>query len=187
MASTEPTAHRFKITLLGFRPPIWRRVLVPSHARLGDLHVVIQRLFGWDNSHLHEFVVDGDRYADSFVESDWGEPVLDEDATDLATVAPKGAKLTYVYDFGDWWEHSVRVEDIVAIEPGTRQATCLTAKRAAPPDDIGGTWGYLNALEAIIDPEHERHEEMVDWLGSDFDPGYVDLDAVNRALAKVSL
>ena len=95
-------------------------------------------------------------------------------------------KLIYEYDFGDSWEHELLVEKILPLEEGKRYPVCLTGKRACPPEDCGGIWGYASLLEAIRDPEHPEHEEMVDWVGGEFDPEAFDLDEVNRELQNLT-
>ena len=86
------------------------------------------------------------------------------------------------YDFGDSWEHELLVEKRLPLEAGKRYPVCLTGKRACPPEDCGGIWGYASLLEAIRDPEHPEHEEMLEWVGGEFDPEAFDLDEVNREL-----
>ena len=180
--SGEPkTVHQLKITIANIRPPVWRRVLVPSSASLGRLHIVIQELFGWWNCHLHEFQIDGTRFGIDDGEG-WGEPALDEDRAKLIQVAPKGAKFLYLYDFGDDWEHRVVVEDVLAAEPKTTYPRCVAGRRAGPPEDVGGPWGYERYLEVIADPEHEEHESMIEWAGEGFDANAFDLAQINDRL-----
>ncbi len=93
--------------------------------------------------------------------------------------------LVYEYDFGDGWEHRLELQKIVPPEPGTRYPTCLAGKRACPPEDCGGVWGYMDLIEALADPEHERHEELLDWIGGEFDPEAFDLDGTNELLRRV--
>lgn len=94
-----------------------------------------------------------------------------------------GDRLTYVYDFGDSWEHEVQLEKVAETEPGVAYPRCIAAERACPPEDCGGIPGYEMLLEALADPEHPDHDEMREWLGGGFDPEEVDLDRINRELA----
>lgn len=209
--------HQIRITLDGSKPPIWRRVAVRSDITLGQLHDVIQIVMGWEDEHLHQFilsnkkpkatpqemarqrqqgVLDGaffDRMGGRrmFVPktTPFGEPFdmdgEDEDAVTLAEVCPKvKSKLIYEYDFGDSWRHVIEVQKIVEPEPGVEHPLCLAGKMACPPEDCGGLWGYGDLLEAIADPDHEQHEEMLDWLGDEFDPDAFDLEEVNATLTK---
>ena len=180
-------ADRFqlKVTLLGSRPPIWRRVIVPADTRLDEMHWLIQIAMPWQNSHLHQFH-DTDRI------TYYSDPGFDlEDAEDESRVrldqvlsGPKD-RIVYEYDFGDSWEHLIQLEKILPPSgDGKRRAECTGGRRAAPPEDIGGVWGYAEFVEAIKDPKHERHEELVEWIGGEFDPEAFDADEVNRHLKK---
>jgi hypothetical protein len=175
---------QLKITIQEIRPPIWRRVRVPGRMSLETLHRVIQIVFGWTDSHLHEFRIGETRYgqADEFSELD----MLDERRVSVADALGKKTKrLVYTYDFGDDWRHEVVVEKVEPAGPGEDRAVCLGGKRHGPPDDCGGPWGYVEFLEAIHDPRHEQHEEMVEWIGGGFNPETFDLAAVNKRLAAV--
>lgn len=173
------SVYQLKITLKDIRPPVWRRVVVPD-CSLAELHEVIQAAMGWENYHLYDFVVGGERYTDPR-----GMDDLDmEDAgkVKLSQVAPKEkAKLRYTYDFGDNWQHEVLVEKVLPPEEGQKYPVCIAGKRACPPEDVGGPWGYMEFAEAIRDPQHERHEEFIEWRG-EFDPEVFDPDAVNLEL-----
>jgi hypothetical protein len=175
--------YQIKVTLEGIRPPVWRRLLVQSDISLGELHDIIQAAFGWLDYHLHQFIV-GDTY--------FGVPdpdylgyveMHDEEEVTLDQVAAEeSAKLRYEYDFGDSWLHQVLVEKIVPPEPGQEYPVCTKGRRARPPEDVGGIWGYQYFLEAIADPEHEEHEEYLAWAGGAFDPEAFDAEEVNQAL-----
>jgi hypothetical protein len=175
------------IELLGSEPPIWRRFAVPFDLSLSDLHDVIQIVMGWTNSHMHQFVTpDEVRY---------GRPDLagvgderDERRATLKQIASKkGGRFVYEYDFGDGWEHGLKVERIGPPTQGTRYPLLLEGERACPPDDVGGVYGYEEFLEAIKDPKHESHDDLLDWIGGSFDPEEFDVDKVNRELRKLKL
>jgi Plasmid pRiA4b ORF-3-like protein len=97
-----------------------------------------------------------------------------------------GARLRYTYDFGDSWEHDLLVEDILPPD-GVPHAVCLTGRRAGPPEDCGGIWGYAELCDILADPSHPDHAERVDWLGHLHDPAAFDKDATNTALARIRL
>ncbi|MBI4769314.1 MAG: plasmid pRiA4b ORF-3 family protein [Chloroflexi bacterium] len=179
--------YQLKITLLDLRPPVWRRVLVPGEFTLGDLHSVIQLAMGWTDSHLHRFDVGGTGYSLPYPGTDWEESG-DEDSSDvrLDQVAPgENAKFMYEYDFGDSWEHEVLVEKISPPDPTMKHPVCLTGKRACPPEDVGGVWGYAEFLQAIRNPKHPEHDSMLEWVGGEFDPAAFDLEETNRALRSI--
>ncbi len=125
--------YQMTITLRGIRPPIWRRVQVPGAIRLAALHDVIQTVFGWTDSHLHQFVVAGRTYGQP---DDFDEAVEDESGVSLAeALGTRNKRFLYVYDFGDNWEHDVVVENIVAGNSGSERPLCLGGKRHRPPED----------------------------------------------------
>jgi len=177
--------YQLRILLMGSKPAIWRRLLVPGSVRLSVLHAIIQEVMGWTNSHLHEFKMGDTSYSDPEFGLQEDDPdVQDEFKARLSEVAPKeGASFLYEYDFGDGWRHNILVERILPSVPKQRKiAVCLAGARACPPEDCGGIYGYMDFLEAIRDPSHERHEELLDWIGGDFDPEAFDVNLVNECL-----
>jgi hypothetical protein len=128
-----PRVFQLKIALSRARPPVWRRVLVPASLTLGDLHAVIRVVLGWGNDHLHEFTANGARYSDPFYELDDCD---DENIVRLSRVLPvAGATMTYVYDFGDWWAHTITLEKTIHADPAATYPTCLTGRGDAPVED----------------------------------------------------
>ena len=175
--------YQLKITLKGVRPPIWRRVQVPGTMRLARFHAVIQTVFGWTASNLHQFLINGESYGRL---DDFDEDVVDEAKLTLAQVVGGSKRFTYTYDFGDDWEHDILVEKIIAGDSGSERPLCLGGKRHRPPEDCGGPWGYREFLEAIGDPGHAEHDAMLDWVSGEFDSEAFDIAAVNRSLAALS-
>lgn len=178
------TIHQLKITLEGIRPPIWRRVQVVSDTNLRRLHDIIQVAMGWQQSHLYEFTIG--RTAVGEPESSYDEIPCAADFT-LRQVAPDlKAKLSYLYDFGDSWNHKIVVETIMPPEEGVTYPRCVTGKRAGPPEDSGGVWGYVDLLNTLADPKDPEHEDMVEWIGTDrYDPMFIDLAAINATLTNL--
>jgi hypothetical protein len=137
---------------------------------------------GWYNSHLHDFRIGDVSYSDPRMMQELSD--RDEWTALLEEVAPRPkSRLRYTYDFGDSWEHEILVEAITAPEPDKRYPVCVTGKRACPPEDCGGVWGYADLLEAIADPANPEHEELLEWLGDPFDPEAFDVAEVNQRLA----
>jgi hypothetical protein len=182
--------YQLKIELEGISPPIWRRLQVPGDANLGWLHAAIQVAMGWTNSHLHQFIV-GDRiFSDPVFEMNEFEddpPVLDEHKTLLMDVAAHmRSAFRYQYDFGDSWEHIVKVEAINDRKaPRGDVAKCLEGARACPPEDCGGPPGYADLLEIIKDPKHDEYESTLEWLGGGFDPEAFSAEKINKYLPKL--
>jgi hypothetical protein len=174
------TVYQLKITLRDVKPPVWRRVEVKD-CSLADLHDVIQICMGWDGGHLHAFEIGGEQY--SAPDLDGATDAEDASKVKLSKVVGWGIKkFTYTYDFGDNWEHVIEVEKELPAEPGVAYPRCVAGKRACPPDDCGGPWGYADFLEAIQDPKHPEHEELLEWAGGEFDPEHFDIEAVNEEL-----
>jgi hypothetical protein len=187
-ATPADTLFQFKITLLGAEPPIWRRIQVPD-CTLDKLHEYIQTSMGWTNSHLHHFKVGEQLYGDPMLMEETMEEMdyLDSTTTMVSDIIPKSSKkfrFVYEYDFGDSWNHEVLFEGYFAAEAGRKYPLCLEGKRACPPDDCGGVWGYAEFVEAIGDEKHERHGEMMEWSGGRFDPMEFDAAAATKSMKK---
>jgi len=182
--ASQAKIYQLKITLRDMRPSIWRRVQVRSDVTLAKLHRIVQTAMGWYDSHLHQFIV-GDTYYGVPSIDDLSE-VEDERKKRLGQLLSKPQRrITYEYDFGDGWEHEILLEKILPPEPGVRYPRCIGGARACPPEDCGGTGGYENFLAAIRDPGHEEHEEMLEWIGGEFDPEEFDLDEFDIALRHI--
>jgi hypothetical protein len=178
-----PMILRWKITLADSRPPIWRRFQVSDQITLVDFHAIVQGVMGWEDAHLHTFEVGGDRYAPAEFELEY---TLDSHAKTLAALnLSVGAKVTYTYDFGDGWLHVLKLEELLPLTPETPHPHCLKGKRACPPEDCGGVWGYEGLLERLEDYGDPNYEEMLNQIGLDFDPEKFDLAAVNQTLKQV--
>jgi hypothetical protein len=179
--TSDTPIYQIKVTLEYSKPPIWRRFLVPGDITLAKLHYVLQMVMGWTNSHLHQFIVGGTYYGEPH--PDYGFEMRDERRVRLNQIAPReGFKFGYEYDFGDSWLHQVLVEKVLPPEPGQRYPVCIKGRRACPPEDVGGVWGYDDFLEAIRDPDHPEHEDYWEWIGGEFDPEAFDLDEINELL-----
>jgi hypothetical protein len=168
MRSVARQIYQLKITLDGVTPPVWRRLLVPGGFTLDRVHRCIQYAMGWRDYHLHSFDVDGVQYGRPHPDDDLD--LRDELDTRLDVVAKPGSRLRYTYDYGDWWEHTIEVEQVRPGDPDERYPLCLEGQRACPPEDVGGAYGYAELLAALRDPGHPEHEQMREWLGRGHDP-----------------
>ena len=166
------TVHQLKVTMVGIRPPVWRRVVVPSAITLSELHCVLQAAFGWWDYHLHEFDIAGVRYG--IDDGEGWEPPKDERRARLGRLAPIGSSFTYTYDFGDDWRHKVAVGQVTRADPSVAYPACSGGRRARPPEDCGGVSGYENLLAVLADPGDEEHASMLEWVGGAFDPEAFD-------------
>lgn len=176
---------RLKITLDEVKPTVQRRLEVPLSIRLDRLHRLTQAAMGWTNSHLYEIRAKDVGWG--VPDPDWRDGPLDaRKATLIEVLQDVGTKtLRYLYDFGDGWEHTIKIERIA--EPvGVTYPRLLEAAGRCPPEDIGGPWGYTEMLEAIGDPSHERHAEFSEWVPDGFDPKIVDPDALMEDVAALA-
>ena len=173
---------QFKITLRNTKPAIWRRFLIEDILTFHDLHLVIQNVMGWTNSHLYQFVYN----KTSFI----GIPESEEDnnITNAKEVVlssffdqPK-IRINYEYDFGDSWDHELVLEKILDKVPGAQYPNCIKGERNCPPEDCGGIWGFYNMLEILKDKKHRAYEETLEWLGDDYNPEEFDIDTVKEYL-----
>jgi hypothetical protein len=183
MAKNPRQIYQIKVTLNNTHPPVWRRILVPGNTSLLKLHDILQIVMGWEDYHLHMFTITGLIYGDP-ADDEFGDlGTLNEANYKLSQeIHSEGQRFSYEYDFGDSWDHTLLVERILPPEEGVRYPVCLKGRRACPPEDVGGVWGYENFLEAIRDPNHDEHEEYLTWVGGEFDPEAFDLEEVNTRL-----
>lgn len=185
--------YQFFITMKEIQPPIWRRIQLIEESSFWDLHVAIQEVFGWTNSHMHEFY----RPESAKIENEKiGIPIddgfLDIDEIPLAGwecdisdyFLNVGNTMEYVYDFGDNWVHTIVLEGILLRPKKTKFPRCIEGERAAPPEDCGGISGYYDLLEVITNPSHKEYKEMLQWLKWTrprkglYDPEYFDPEKV---------
>jgi hypothetical protein len=185
---TATSIVRLKITLDDVEPVVMRRLTVRFGIRLDRLHMVLQAAMGWTNSHLWEFRAGGTGWGPRDPDGDFGDGPHDAaKATLLGVLSDVGGKtIKYLYDFGDGWEHTIKIEKIFPDVPGLAQPFLLEANGRCPPEDIGGPSGYAEFLEAIADPSHERYAEFVEWHGADFKPDTIDLKALEARVEAIA-
>jgi hypothetical protein len=179
--------YQLHIELKYLKPAVWRRVLVPASIKLPKLHVVLLWAMGWDGGHLHEFVFGDTNYGVPDADFPSDPPMLNEARVSLAKALGALKSFTYIYDFGDNWQHRVKVEKVLSADPELRLPICLDGRNACPPEDVGGVPGYIEFLDAIIDPAHEEHQLLLNWCGGSFDPAAFDLQDVNERLFEIKL
>jgi hypothetical protein len=176
--------YQVRITLEGVSPPVWRRVLLPAGFTLDRVHRVVQYAMGWNNYHLHVFETDGVQYG--VPDPDELLDLHDELDARLDSVAGKGGRLRYTYDFGDWWEHDLLVEDVLPADPEMYYPVCVAGERACPPEDVGGARGYAELLAALADPHHPDHDALSEWLGRPFDAEVFDRERATTLLRRMT-
>jgi len=178
---------QLRMELKWIEPVIWRRLVIPANITLGRLHRVIQAVMGWTDSHLHEFMIAGEHYG--FADADeelLPYRVIPETRVRLDAALQRNKTFDYLYDFGDSWEHQLRVENTLPGAP-LRHPICIGGECASPPEDVGGPPGYADFLRIILDAKDPEHEETLQWCGGAFDPTFFDIDLVNRLLKRFKL
>ncbi|MBL8146890.1 MAG: plasmid pRiA4b ORF-3 family protein [Anaerolineae bacterium] len=187
-AAITPEIYQLKVTVRHSKPPIWRRMLVSSDTNLGKLHRILQVLFAWEDSHLHQFTAAGRQYSNPMFQL---EDVSDERRVKLGQMAlgPK-SKILYEYDFGDSWEVEIIVEKVLPFDDKQPLPFIVDGKLAGPLEDSGGIWGYMDLVRILNDPSDPRYEERMGWIfgyeepeeGAHFDAEAFDKDALNKEL-----
>lgn len=179
----------FKIELLDISPLIWRRFFVPAGIVMNEFHEVVQAVMGWDNDHLWEFTTKTRRFIPIQDDEDDLDP-LDFRLYDV--VSRKGQVIRYLYDFGDSWEHKLKMEDsqYFLTDGDKRKTGCVAGARACPPEDIGGVWGYDDFCKVMTKPKSKRYKEMMEWYAGDgeaepYDPERFEVDEVNKKLQEL--
>ncbi|HEY6374934.1 MAG TPA: plasmid pRiA4b ORF-3 family protein [Edaphobacter sp.] len=180
------TVYRLYVFLLDVAPPIWRRIELSSETSLAQLHKVLQAALGWQDSHLHEFEIGGQRYGVPDTDYDQPGEVVKASTVKLSRALPrKGSSLLYSYDFGDNWAHSVVLEDIVPKEPDTKYPRVVDGARACPPEDSGGPYGYAELVEILAKPRHKEYRQMREWAGKNFAPEKFSVRDANLRLKQI--
>ncbi|OTA21965.1 plasmid pRiA4b ORF-3-like family protein [Xenorhabdus beddingii] len=182
--------YLLKITLTEMSPCIWRRFVVPSHISLDRLHDVIQIVMGWNDSHLHQFAFGIKRFTEMPEEPEDGK---EEGKVKLdALLKRKGSKFTYLYDFGDGWEHEIILENShYSPEELPTPIFCVEGQRACPPENCGGIYSYMELIDILKAPSHKDYQAMFKWvngksdISSDkiFSPEKFNIEEVNNMLA----
>lgn len=171
-----------RVTIREIDPPIWRRLLIPDQLTLGQLHRVLQLVFGWQDYHLYAFELGERRFEAPDAEAE-GE---DAAATTLRTLGLNaGAEFVYRYDFGDDWEHEILVEEVRPLPAADVEEpwpALLDGARAGPPEDCGGAHGYAELVATLGRPRTRACAELREWLGEGYDPAVFDRWAIGRIL-----
>ena len=182
--ATRPVLQ-FKITLREIESPIWRRIQLSDLCSFWDLHVAIQDVMGWTDSHLHEFTVYNpvttEREHIGIPHSEDGLYTVLEgwrlNVRDYVAL-PSNHIVFYLYDFGDNWEHLIEFEGKFEKQPNVKYPLCIDGERACPPEDVGGSSGYEHFVEAITTQRHPDRKDLLQWVGGKYDPNYFDPNKV---------
>jgi hypothetical protein len=135
---------------------------------------------GWKGGHLHEFTMPNSRGLLVHIGSSEEIPHVDYKLLDQSKAklgdyfSLANKKADYTYDFGDDWEHEIVLEKVLDVADGVKYPVCIAGKRACPPENCGGVWGYYNLVEILSDPQHEEYKSMLEWCG-EFDAEAFDI------------
>lgn len=181
-------AYQLKIQIKGSHPPIWRRCIVPANLSFSQLSVILNMVMGWCGEHLSNFEFYHMRILfEDEPENDWyGEyEVFDAKEYMIEFMLDSQDWFTYLYDFGDNWEHRVTVEKVIP-DYDKNYAQVVKYKGKTPYEDCGGLWGYYELLEILKDPKRPEYADMKEWTENHFTEDY-DLERVNQRLAALYL
>lgn len=174
---------QMKISIDWIKPEIWRKFIVDSSVSLDDFHDIIQIVMGWTNSHLYCFSIHGTEYMPS-------DPELGEDFGTKNTkgitlkklLLKNGDVIHYVYDMGDNWEHTIKIEKVCIPEEKIQTPYCLEGARNCPPEDCGSIPGYEDIVKAMKRPKSKKAKEFIEWLDEPYDPERFSVEEINKIL-----
>ncbi|HDR8983170.1 plasmid pRiA4b ORF-3 family protein [Burkholderia vietnamiensis] len=184
--------YTLHVQLLYIEPHIWRRIVVEGPDSLRKLHHILQAAFGWEDTHLHDFLIDGKTYAQFDIEAGLEfmdlTKTFDDRKAKLGKVLRPDSRIIYRYDFGDGWDHQIVIENIETIEDESwGESRVIDGARACPPEDVGGAPGYEMFLTTLRDsPDSEEADHYRQWIGPGFDPELFDIRAANAALMRLA-
>ncbi|MCZ7448319.1 plasmid pRiA4b ORF-3 family protein [Rhizobium rhizogenes] len=175
---------RLYVQLNEMEPVIWRRVEVSLSLSLKALHDVIQAMMLFENYHLFEFEAGGRQYDAPGPEGAYGRKTYAARNVRIAALVDRGVStFTYTYDFGDYWQHTIKIE---AANPALEYPCFLDGEHRAPPEDVGGKSGFTEFLKAMARPRHPQHRQFTRWYGGPFDPADISVDVVQDRIAKLA-
>lgn len=142
---------------------------------------------GWQDRHLHEFEIAGERDGIPDRDNDFGESARSEQRVRLATALGSACSFRYIYDFGDNWDRCLKHERRLPSNPVFDIALCVAGATAASPEDVEGAPDYAAFVEAITQPDHPDHKQMLGWFGTPVNPVAFDISATDLALTQLKL
>lgn len=190
------TRYRLRVALVGSDPEIWRTFDIDGNLKMRMLHLALQLIMGWRESHLHAFtdadpfgrpVPDGRRWESPDFE-DAEEGTLSEEDFSVDDVFAAGGPIWYEYDFGDGWTHRLDVVEHVPDERHLTAVVLIDGGNRGPFEDSGGLHGYYEKLAIAADPQHPEHDSISDWIDTTVGPwaprapGAFDLVALQSEL-----
>ncbi|MDF2925003.1 MAG: Plasmid pRiA4b ORF-3-like protein [Paenibacillaceae bacterium] len=175
-----------RIELNEIDPKIWREFQFHPDVTFHQLHKIIQWVMGWENCHLYEFHVNGQviRLPDPTFEYMENREALHARREAVKQhVQEENAVFRYVYDFGDDWQHTVR---LIKIDSSVSDPTpyCLDGARSCPQEDVGGIWGHQHMMEVLLTPDHPERDHFIGWVREEYNPEHFSSEKVNQELQR---
>ena len=130
-----PKVYEFKVSLLGTSPVVWRAFLAHEIIDLSELHMLIQMTMGWEARHLYEFKINGQSYGEIDIDSEFENDMIEAEGITFGDVIKNSKKFTYIYDFGDGWQHEVEIVKVLEHDPRMNYPVCIGGENACPPED----------------------------------------------------
>lgn len=184
--------YELRVDLEHLDPPTWRLIDVDADITLRQLHHILQAAFGWETSHMHQFLNGKDIYTDvdgPDIPQIRGAIIHDDRKTKLSAVAREGKSFTYVYDFGDDWRHRITLQEIFTSDFKLGRAVLSDGSGAGASEDSGGPHAYMEMLECIRTGQTDdmMDHSMARMLASGpFDPSFCDQRSINAAFARLA-
>jgi hypothetical protein len=177
---------RLRVTLEDIEPTVLRRIEIPEAMRLDRLHLVLQAAMPWQNYHLWECDAGGTRWG--LPDPSYGDDIRPaaKATIDDAVEAANGTTISYLYDFGDSWQHRITVEDRTEPDPRHLYPRLTGLEGRCPPEDVGGFPGYGRFLNILADPGDPERTEIIDWHGGPFDPDIPPADELRLDVLKLA-
>lgn len=180
------TTLSFRIHLIGTEPLVTRTFTVSEKTTMYELHHIIQVVMGWTNSHLYQFNVGEEVIADTRMIDDEFGPVTDVKGVMVTQLFTKvGTTVRYEYDFGDSWIHHLELMEISTHPIDEELPQIIGGENACPPENCGGTYGFKELIEILMNPEHPEYKSIKKWVGSTFYPMVCDLKTIQQKLGKL--
>ena len=185
-----PEIFQLRVSLLDSNPLIWRKILVSKDTTFFELHHIFQIVMGWKNYHLFEFNVEGYRIAEIAEEekaSGYGDDqLLNSRTVTLKDLITKKDTFKYSYDFGDNWQHLIKVEDFLEKDNNLKYPICIDGQMNCPPEDCGGIGSFYASLEILKDKKHPEYKETAQWFGKSYNLEIFDKEKANLQLKKLA-
>ncbi len=174
-------AYQVKITMSHSNPEIYRRILIPGGCSFKQFHQAIQAVFGWDDSHPYEFVIDslGIKFRKSTDYDYRCEYVIKRRRSIIGDYLQAGMTLHYIYHPLNYWDHVIVVEK--ELESKNNEIVLLDYQGENLVECCGGIQKYYQIKEILKDPSHKNYEYYHGW----FVLNNMDVNLVTRQLDKI--